>query len=70
MNGDTTNDVNELTIDHLRADAAAVLANLDICWAPPAAIRHTADVLLRIHPGIGRETAIIAAEQALWAGWP
>jgi len=70
VNDTTTIPGARLTIDDLRVDAAAVLANLDTCWAASAAIRHVADTLVRIHPGIGRETAIVAAEQALWAGWP
>jgi hypothetical protein len=59
-----------LTVDNLRADAARVLANLDWCWTPAAQVRHLADILLRLHPGIDREQAIVACEQALWAGWP
>jgi hypothetical protein len=39
-----------MTIDHLRADAAAVLSNLDACWSPAAAVRHVADTLVRLHP--------------------
>jgi hypothetical protein len=58
-----------MTLDHLRADAAAVLSNLDACWSPAAAVRHVADTLVRLHSGIDREAAVVAAEQALEAGW-
>ena len=59
-----------MNIDTLKADAINIMNNLDSCWAPATAITHTADVLVRIHPGINRELAILAAEQARWAGWP
>jgi hypothetical protein len=58
------------SIDNLRADASRILANSDTCWSAGVAVRHVADVLVRIHPGINRELAIVAAEQARWSGWP
>ena len=59
-----------MTIDHLTATAANIMNSLGECWSTEAAITHTADVLVRIHPGINRDVAIVAAEQARWAGWP
>jgi len=59
-----------MNIISLRADAINIMAGLNECWSNEAAITHTADVLLRLHPGIQREAAIVAAEQARWAGWP
>jgi hypothetical protein len=58
-----------MTLDDLRADASRVFANLDECWSDAAAINYAAAALVRIH-GIDRETAIVAAEQARWNGWP
>ena len=56
-----------MTIDSLRDDAVRILAGLEPCWSRAAAIRHAADVLLRIHPGIERAMAVAAAEQAVSA---
>jgi hypothetical protein len=59
-----------LTLENLTADAMNIMSGLGECWSTEAAITHTADVLLRIHPGVNRELAILASEQARWAGWP
>jgi hypothetical protein len=56
-----------MTIDVLRIDASRVFANLDSCWVHAAAVRHIADVLLRIHPGVDRKLAVVATEQAVAA---
>jgi hypothetical protein len=59
-----------MNLDTLRADAANIMNGLNECWSPEEAITPTADVMVRIHPGINRDVAIVAAEQARWAGWP
>jgi len=53
-----------MNIDALTADAANIMNGLSECWSAEAAITHTADTLVRIHPGINRETALAVAEQA------
>jgi hypothetical protein len=58
-----------MSLDTLRADASGVLANLDGCWSPSAAIQYLAGVLVRLHR-IERDMAVAAAEQAVEAGWP
>jgi hypothetical protein len=51
-------------IDNLKADAINIMNALNDCSSNEAAITHTADALIRIHPGINRETAIVAASLA------
>jgi hypothetical protein len=58
-----------MNIYTLKADAVNVMAALNECWSDAAAINYAAAALVRIH-GIDRETAIVAAEQARWSGWP
>lgn len=59
-----------MNIESLKADALNIMNALNECWSEAAAITHTADTLLRIHPAISREDAIVAAEQARWGSWP
>jgi hypothetical protein len=54
------------TIDDLKPDALAIMNGLNGCLGDAAAITHTADVLVRIHPGIDRDADLVAAEQVRW----
>ena len=57
-----------MDIEHLKADAINIMNGLGECWAAETAIPHTADVLVRIYPGINRELLLLSRRDE--AGWP